>query len=197
MRVLSVMDALRSVDDLLMRALTSWHTGWLDVVMIWMSRIGGGGRLWIALAVLALTMPRHRAAAWRVLLTLFVAAVLADAVMKPLIGRTRPQPDATVVMRALPHAPASFSFPSGHAATAIGGVIAVCRMFPQGRVVWWLAALLIAWSRVYLWHHFPLDVLSGALVGIAAAFWVLGGHPRSTDTRTLPDPLPSGVIVRP
>jgi undecaprenyl-diphosphatase len=194
---MSFMDVLRGLDGQLMRALTSWHTSWLDVAMIWVSRIGEGGGLWIALSVLALAMPRHRAAAWRVLLTLFVAAVLADAVMKPLIGRARPQPDETVVTRALPHAPASFSFPSGHAATTIGGVIAVCRMWPQGRVVWWLAALLIAWSRVYLWHHFPLDVLSGALVGIAAAFWVLGGQPRSTYSRTLPDPLPSGVVVRP
>ena len=76
--------------------------------------------------------PRYRAAAWRVLLSVFVAALLADGIMKPLIGRARPQPDETVVTRALPHAPASFSFPSGHAATTVGGMIAVARMWPQG-----------------------------------------------------------------
>ena len=192
-----VMDALRSLDRFLMRALTSWHTSWLDVVMIAMSRIGEGGGLWIAMALVALVKPRHRAAAWRVLLSVFVAALLANGILKPLIGRARPHPDETVITRALPHAPASFSFPSGHAATTVGGMIAVARMWPQGRLIWWSAALLIAWSRVYLWHHFPLDVISGALVGVVAAFWVLGGRPRSTYSRTLPDPLPSGVIVRP
>lgn len=192
-----LIDTLRSLDGLLMRGLTSWHTGWLDIVMIWMSRIGEGGGLWIAMTPVALLNPRHRAAAWRVLLSVFVAALLANSIMKPLIGRARPQPNGTVITRALPHAPASSSFPSGHAATTVGGMIAVVRMWPQGRVLWWSAALLIAWSRVYLWHHFPLDVVSGALIGVVAAFWVLGGRPRSTDSRTLPDPLPSGVIVRP
>jgi undecaprenyl-diphosphatase len=192
-----LMDVLRNLDSLLMHALTAWHTSWLDIVMIWMSRVGEGGGLWIALSLVALITPRHRAAAWRVLLSVFMAALLADGIMKPLIGRARPQPDETVITRALPHAPASFSFPSGHAATTVGGMIAVARMWPQGRVAWGIAALLIAWSRVYLWHHFPLDVISGALVGAAAAFWVLGGRHRATYARTLPNPLPAGVIVRP
>jgi undecaprenyl-diphosphatase len=153
-----LMDVLRNLDSLLMHALTSWHTSWLDVVMIWMSRIGEGGGLWIALSLVALVTPRHRAAAWRVLLSVFVAALLADGIMKPLIGRARPQPDETVVTRALPHAPASFSFQSGHAATTVGGMIAGPDA-PAGSRGLGIVALLIA-CRGLSRHHFPLDVIS-------------------------------------
>lgn len=175
----------------------SYHSAPLDVVMIGISRIGQAGGLWIVLALSAFTMPRHRAAAWRVLLAILIGAVLADGILKPLIARARPDADVTAVIRALPSAPPSFSFPSGHAATTFAGAIAVSRMWPQGTAIWWLAAVLIGYSRIYLGHHYPLDVISGALVGLLAAFWVLGGRPRSTYTRTLPTPLPPGVIVRP
>jgi undecaprenyl-diphosphatase len=190
-------EALRSVDLVLRSWLMTYHSAPLDVAMIWISRIGQGGTLWIALAAIAFAAARYRAAAWRVLLTLLVAAVLTDGILKPLVARARPDPNPTAVMRALPPAPPTFSLPSGHAATTFGGAVAVTRMWPQGAAVWWTAAILISYSRIYLGHHYPLDVVSGALVGILAALWVLGGRHRSTYTRTLPTPLPPGVIVRP
>src|SRR5262245_18654972 len=180
-----------------MRWLTSWHTASLDVVMIWASIIGERAGLWVALALLAMSVPRYRAAGWRVFLTVSLAALVNNAMLKPLIGRARLDPDATAVMRALPEAPTTFSFPSGHAATTFGGVVAVCRMWPQGRVAWWVAALMIAFSRIYLGHHYPSDVIAGALVGILTAFWVLGGRHRATYDRTLPQPMAASVIVRP
>jgi membrane-associated phospholipid phosphatase len=65
------------------------------------------------------------------------------------------------------------------------------------RPFWWIVALLIGYSRIYLAHHYPLDVGGGALLGIAVAFWVLGGRHGATDGSTLPNPLPHGVVLRP
>ncbi len=73
----------------------------------------------------------------------------------------------------LPHA-TTHSFPSAHSSVAFGLAAAV--VLTTKRVSWtvcaFYAALLIAWSRVYLGLHYPSDVLAGALVG-AASGWLV------------------------
>ena len=165
--------------------------------MIWLSAGGGAGTVWLALGLAAFTMPKHRAAAWRVFLTVALAYALVDGVLKPLLARERPSIVATTPPRDLPPLPRSSSFPSGHAASTFGAAMAVSRMWPSIRALWWTVALLIGYSRIYLAHHYPLDVVGGALLGIAIAFWVLGGRNAATYASTLPNPLPAGVVVRP
>ena len=129
-------------------------------------------------------------------LTIALAYVVVDAVMKPLVARERPSIRAYAPPRDLPPLPRSFSFPSGHATSTFGAAVAVSRMLPHTRLVWWSLAILIGCSRIYLGHHYPLDVLGGALLGIGLALWVLGGRHRATYASTLPKPLPAGVVVR-
>jgi undecaprenyl-diphosphatase len=187
---------LESFDLTLLRWLTPWHAPALDRAMMWISASGGAGLLWLSLGLIALAMPRHRAAAWRVMLTIALAYATVDGVLKPLVGRSRPGIHATAPRRALPPMPRTLSFPSGHAASTFGAAVTVSRMWPGTAPVWWIIAGLIGYSRMYLGHHYPLDVAGGAVVGIALAFWVLGGRHPATDARTLPS-LPRGVIVRP
>jgi undecaprenyl-diphosphatase len=191
------MQPFHSVDLALLRWLTPWHTPALDAAMSWISSAGGAGTVWLLLGVAAFVLPRHRAAAWRVFLTIALAYLAVDGVMKPLIARERPSIRAYAPPRDLPPLPRSFSFPSGHAASTFGAAVAVSRMWPPTRLVWWSLAILIGYSRIYLGHHYPLDVLGGALLGIGLALWVLGGRHRATYASTLPKPLPPGVVVRP
>jgi undecaprenyl-diphosphatase len=192
-----MLEALQSVDLMLLGWLAPVHAPWLDRVMSWISAGSGAGVIWLALGILGLAVRRHRAAAWRVFLTIVLCYAVVDGVIKPLVGRERPSIIATDPPRDLPPLPRTFSFPSGHAASTFGAALAVSRMWPQTTMVWWSLALLVGYSRIYLGHHYPLDVAGGAILGIAAAFWVLGGRHRATDASTLPDPLPPGVIVRP
>ena len=198
-----------------MNWLRAYHAPWLDTAMTWISAGGGAGLIWLALAVIAFARPRNRAAAWRVMLTIALSYALVDGVVKPLVARERPafaamranargdaapaaQP-ATAIdpKRELPPLPRTYSFPSGHATSTFGAAVAVSRMWPQTRVVWWTLALLIGYSRVYLGHHYPLDIVGGAVLGIGVALWVSGGRHPATYASTLPKPLPAGVIVRP
>jgi undecaprenyl-diphosphatase len=191
------MEALQWLDLTLFRWMTAWHPGWLDDPMRWISASGSAGLVWLALATIGGASRRHRAAAWRVALTVGLCYVLVDAVVKPLFARERPSVLAIDPARQLPPLPLTFSFPSGHAASTFGAAVAVSRMWPQGRGVWWTIAALIGYSRIYLGHHYPLDVAGGALMGVAVAFWVLGGRHPATFASTLPRPLPDGVIIRP
>lgn len=57
------------------------------------------------------------------------------------------------------------SFPSGHTATTVAAAVAFAGVEPRVTVVSAVLATLIAFSRVYLGVHFPLDVLAGGALG--------------------------------
>ena len=93
-------------------------------------------------------------------------------VLKHLFARVRPcNVDATIEL--LIKRPKGFSFPSGHSAAAFCAV-GVLYGAKIKRLLWpsFILACLIAFSRLYLYVHFPTDVLAGALCGFLIGYGV-------------------------
>ena len=88
--------------------------------------------------------------------------------LKQAFGRARP---STVFAepRPLVHAPHDGSFPSGHAATSFACATVLALALPRYSLLFFLLAAAIAWSRVYVGVHYPLDVLGGAVLGALVA----------------------------
>jgi undecaprenyl-diphosphatase len=176
-----VLQTLQSVDLWLFDLLTPWQAGWLDTLMGWISISGTASTIWTIIGLVALSRQSTRSAAWRLLLTLLVCYITVDLVLKPIVGRGRPPSiRAYDPARAVPPVPRSQSFPSGHTAAAFGAATALSRIWPGHRVLWWVLAALMGYSRIYLGHHYPLDVAAGAGVGWFVALWVLGGRNPAT-----------------
>ena len=95
----------------------------------------------------------------------FALASWLNAVLKPLVDRSRP-PEA-IGLEAVGSVPGSASFPSGHAMSAFAVAAAIAVLSPRLRWPVLGVAAVIAFSRVYLGVHFWLDVLVGAVLGIA------------------------------
>ena len=137
--------------------------GWLDWLFVWLSRIGTYGLVWLALAALAAWLWRRR--------VIFPLVLAADAgadglasLVKFVFDRRRPHLDPLV------HVPHSASFPSGHAATSFACAATLARFAPRyAAVAFFVLAALIAFSRVYVGVHYPLDVLAGAVLGLAVS----------------------------
>ena len=165
---------LFDLDVSLFELVTAWRAPGLDVGMVAMSDIGRRGFVWLVVAAVAAVFPRHRAAAWRLVLALALTFFVVDAIAKPLVGRARPF-EVFDEVRVIDTRPTTGSFPSGHAASAFAGALAASRIWPGARVAFFLLATLIAVSRVYVGVHFPIDILAGALVGIVCAWFALGG----------------------
>lgn len=164
---------LAAVDQAVFAYINSLHFPWLDTVMLTASQVGRRGMWALVIAGLLLIFSDRRAAAWRVVLTLALTALVVDGVAKPLVWRDRPflvASDARVI--ATP--PTSSSMPSGHAALAVAAALAVSRALPAATVWWWALAAAIGVSRVYVGVHFPFDVAMGGLLGLLCGRFTLG-----------------------
>ena len=141
--------------------------------MLAISAIGAGAGIWFALGVVV-TFRNDAGAAWRLLLALLVTIATVDLVLKPTFARTRPYVAHAGINVEGPLS-MTYSFPSGHAATAAAGALGLSRVWSHATPALWALALLIAGSRVYLGVHYPGDVLFGLLVGCGCAYFVTGG----------------------
>lgn len=138
----------------------------LDTTMCFVTKFGNWGIVWIALAVVLLIIPKTRKSGLIVLVALIVDIFLCDLVMKNLFVRLRPCDINTTVQLLIPR-PDGYSFPSGHTSSSFAAVTA---LFLAGEKKIWIPAfvlaILIGFSRMYLYVHFPTDVLAGIAVGI-------------------------------
>jgi undecaprenyl-diphosphatase len=117
-------------------------------------------------AVLALLWRRP----W-LLVLLLTADAVADGLsyqLRQWIGRERP-PLVYPEPKPLVGVPHSGAFPSGHASTAFACATVLAWASPRLRIPAFLLAAAIAWSRVYVGVHWPLDVLGGAVLGVLVA----------------------------
>lgn len=151
----------------------------LDFVMPLVSKLGNGGMIWIAFALLLLIFPKSRRTGAAMFVSLGLEVVCCNLILKPLVGRIRPFEINKAVELLVPR-PTDFSFPSGHTGASFAAAGA---LFFRGDRMWipsCILAALIAFSRLYLYVHYPSDVLAGALLGIMAGWAgsVLSEHTR-------------------
>lgn len=142
------------------------HTPLLDKILAFITSLGNAGIIWIVLAVVLLILPKTRKTGIIVAAALLMDLVLCNLILKNLVARVRPY-DVNTAIAILIKKPLDFSFPSGHTAASFAAMTA---LFLAKMKKAWIAALvlavLIAFSRLYFYMHYPTDVLGGAVVGI-------------------------------
>lgn len=145
----------------------------MDTVMPFFTALGEHGILWLAVALVLIIWRKTRM--WGVLMVVAMAVDYACVeVLKGLVMRPRPfiaDPSIQLIVEA----PDGYSFPSGHTSVSFAAATAILFM-PLKRywkVIAYVVAALIAFSRLYLFCHYPTDVLGGLLIGVAAALIVV------------------------
>jgi undecaprenyl-diphosphatase len=143
------------------------RAGWLNPVFEGLSYAGRLGLLWVGIALVLCALYRR----WGTLGLTIVAVALADwssVGLKALFDRERPQFRYTEPEPLLRSAHDG-AFPSGHAATSFAGATVLSFAFPKRAPFLYVLAAAVAFSRVYVGVHYPLDIVGGALLGVFVA----------------------------
>ena len=142
----------------------------LNALVPRISSLGDAGLIWIALSILLLLFPKTRKAGLASGIALLFMLITGNMILKPLVARLRPFTVNTAVELLIPP-PTDFSFPSGHTYASFASASAIFSNNRKIRIPALILASLIAFSRLYLYVHYPTDVLFGILFGILAG-WI-------------------------
>ena len=161
------------VETRILMALQELHTPVLDFVFTHITMLGDGGIFWISTGVLLACSKKYRRQGLLLLLCLLAGFLIGNVCLENLVQRSRPcwvYPEVPLLVRE----PRDFSFPSAHSMVGFAGASALWltdRRFGAAAIV---LAAFIAFSRLYLFVHWPTDVLAGTVLGIAVAYAVFG-----------------------
>ena len=150
-----MIDRLLAFDTAALDAIQGLRCPFLDAVMPFISGLGDGGAVWIGLTLVLMLFRKTRKTGYMMALA--------------LIARIRPydaNSDVTLLIDRL----SDYSFPSGHTLASFEAAAVLLLQYRAKAIPALVLALLIAFSRLYLYVHYPTDVLAGALLGVAFAF---------------------------
>lgn len=153
---------------------TNLANPFLDKVMPIITLLGDAGIFWIIIAVALMLLPKYRKIGFGMAVSLLIGLVVCNLAMKPLFHRIRPY-DYQLIhfgkeIPLLIEAQHDFSFPSGHTIASFEAATAITVRNKKWGVAAFVLAILIAFSRIYLYVHYPTDVICsmilGALIGL-------------------------------
>ena len=150
--------------------------GFLDAAMPIVTLFGEGGIFWIAWAVLMLVFPKTRKTGIAMSIALIMGVLICNVTLKPLIARPRPYDfqyeNFGVTIKLLIDAQHDYSFPSGHTIASFEFATVLLIRERKIGIAALVLAVLIAFSRLYLYVHYPTDVITSVFLGVL--FGVLG-----------------------
>jgi undecaprenyl-diphosphatase len=122
--------------------------------------------IWIALILIAALMIYHRPIA-AFILTL-ATTLISEAVLKLIVNRSRPFEAMHIASSVYTN---MSSFPSGHTLIFFSIIPIMSKNFPKIKIVFWVMAVLVGLSRLYLGVHYFSDVVCGAILGFGIG-WI-------------------------
>ena len=135
-----------------------------DGLMKGISFLGNAGWIWILTAICLMIFKRTRKAGVTIACALVFSLLISNLALKPLIARVRPY-ELKEGIALIISPPSDYSFPSGHTSASFAASVALILNEKRLGIAAMLLASLIAFSRLYLYVHFPSDILGGIIIG--------------------------------
>lgn len=139
-------------------------SNFFDVLFTQITRLGDNGILFIALAIGLMLCKKTRKTGFALALSLLISFIACNIIIKNTVQRIRPFDIKEVeLIISKPH---DFSFPSGHSWHSFATATVLGAYYKKHRIWLYIVAFLIAFSRLYLYVHYPTDVVFGGILGI-------------------------------
>lgn len=137
----------------------------LNFLMPKITLLGNGGMIWLLASGVLICTKKYRRQGILLLCGLAAGVLVGNVFLKNFVARPRPcWLDSSV--RLLIANPTDYSFPSGHTLSSVIGATILTKTDRRFGYAAIPLAALIAFSRLYLYVHFPSDVLAAAVLGV-------------------------------
>ncbi len=150
------------------------YCDFLDVAMPIITMFGDDGIFWIAVALILMATKKYRKAGFAMGAAMMIGLLVCNVTLKPLVGRIRPYDYQWEVfgkeILLLTERMHDYSFPSGHTIASFEACTALMIHDKKLGIPATVLAVLIGFSRLYLYLHYPTDVLFSIAAGIAIAY---------------------------
>lgn len=159
------------------------QSGFMDTIMPIITMLGDGGIFWIVCSVLFMCFPKTRRMGMAMGIAMAMGLLICNMILKPWVGRMRPYDyqidilgktwnDLLVGGKLLVDLPHDYSFPSGHTIACFEASVAIMLSNKKLGIPALIIAVLVAFSRMYLYVHYPTDVIVSVFLG--SLFAVIG-----------------------
>ncbi len=146
------------------------RTDWLDSACAFLSWAFQLGIPWLVLGVVMFFFKKTRVAGVMLIAAVVLTFFFNELAIKNAVNRERPCTIDQSIMLAIER-PTSYSFPSGHTSSVFAAVGVLIFRHKAAGLPMLLFAIFMGFSRMYLFVHFPTDVIAGAVLGLLMA-WV-------------------------
>lgn len=145
------------------------RTSFMDAIMPFITQLGDAGLIWIILSIGLIIPKKTRKIGFVMIIALILNGIICNIILKPMLARIRPF-DVNTAIKLLINKPRDFSFPSGHTSASFTAASVLFfrkrKLFVPSLVL----AFLISFSRLYLYVHYPSDVLAGLVLGVLCGY---------------------------
>jgi undecaprenyl-diphosphatase len=156
---LSIFRRINIFDNYILFAIKKYmQNKYLDKLMPIITSMGNLGAIWIMMAVVLILDKPYRLIGNMVILTIIISTIVGEGIVKHIVRRVRPCNNENNVSLLISK-PISYSFPSGHTVSSFAVAEVLSMYFSQYKLIFIGIAFLIALSRLYLYVHYPTDVI--------------------------------------
>lgn len=141
-----------------------YHHHFLNKLMIFIAGSGDFGMIWLAIILLLSLNSTTRVLSQKMLAALLAATLAGQVTVKSLVKRKRPCHTFKDVKMLVP-VPSDYSFPSGHTTSSFACAVNIYLFNPIAGIIFISFAILMAFSRLYLFVHYLSDVVFAILLG--------------------------------
>lgn len=148
----------------ILHAIQGIHQEWLTEILRFFTTIGESGLVWIIIAIVLTCIPKTRKCGLTMMIAMAITYLVGNLFLKNVIARPRPcSVDHSVTLK-IPF-PSEYSFPSGHTSNGFAGAVTIFNYYRKAGILSLFMAVVIAFSRLYFFVHYPTDVLGGIVLG--------------------------------
>ena len=145
------------------------QSGFMDSFMPFITKFGDHGTFWMIVAAILFIIPKTRKTGLGMAIAMMIGLLVCNVTLKPLVGRIRPYDlqlqEFGITIQLLGERMHDFSFPSGHTIASFEAAVVLLKNSKKMGIPAMILAILISFSRLYLYVHYPTDVIVSVILG--------------------------------